>query len=79
MLAGNGFNQLNGPYDAKQIGDYTGLTPPFDFDFEHYDYWILLHFQPRRLNRAGYRWRARHGLFFPLRYLGSVCRMNSAR
>lgn len=23
---------LNGPYDAKRIGDYTGLTPPFDFD-----------------------------------------------
>ena len=20
------------PYDAKVIGDYTGLTPPFDFD-----------------------------------------------
>jgi outer membrane protein assembly factor BamB len=28
---GNGFNELNGPYDAKQIGDFTGLTPPFDF------------------------------------------------
>ena len=28
-LAGDGFNQLNGPYDAKQIGDFTGLTPPF--------------------------------------------------
>ncbi|MFC3652921.1 hypothetical protein ACFONN_15290 [Dyella humi] len=27
---GDGFNQLNGPYDAKQIGDFTGLTPPFD-------------------------------------------------
>lgn len=26
---GNGFNQLNGPYDAKVIGDFTGLTPPF--------------------------------------------------
>jgi hypothetical protein len=25
---GNGFNQLNGPYDAKVVGDYTGLTPP---------------------------------------------------
>lgn len=25
---GNGFNQLNAPYDAKVIGDYTGLTPP---------------------------------------------------
>jgi hypothetical protein len=24
--------QLNGPYDAKQIGDFTGLTPPVDFD-----------------------------------------------
>ncbi len=23
---------LNSPYDAKQIGDYTGLTPPFGFD-----------------------------------------------
>jgi hypothetical protein len=22
---------LNGPYDAKSIGDYTGLTPPFGF------------------------------------------------
>jgi len=29
---GNGFNLLNGPYDAKQIGDYTGLTPPHEFD-----------------------------------------------
>jgi hypothetical protein len=28
-MAGDGFNQLNGPYDAKQIGDFTGLTPPF--------------------------------------------------
>jgi hypothetical protein len=28
-VGGNGFNQLNGPYDAKQIGDFTGLTPPF--------------------------------------------------
>jgi len=25
---------LNGPYDAKVIGDYTGLTPPFDFDHD---------------------------------------------
>ena len=31
-VPGNGFNQLNGPYDAKAIGDFTGLTPPFDFD-----------------------------------------------
>jgi hypothetical protein len=33
-VGGNGFNQLNGPYDAKQIGDYTGLTPPFDLDHD---------------------------------------------
>jgi hypothetical protein len=26
-----GFNRLNGPYDAKVIGDYTGLTPPNGF------------------------------------------------
>jgi hypothetical protein len=31
-VMGNGFNRLNGPYDAKKIGDFTGLTPPFDFD-----------------------------------------------
>jgi hypothetical protein len=30
-VPGNGFNQLNGPYDAKVIGDFTGLTPPFEF------------------------------------------------
>jgi hypothetical protein len=24
---------LNSPYDAKRIGDYTGLTPPFDDEF----------------------------------------------
>ena len=29
-MPGNGFDQLNAPYDAKVIGDYTGLTPPFD-------------------------------------------------
>lgn len=28
-VAGNTFDKLNGPYDAKRIGDYTGLTPPF--------------------------------------------------
>jgi hypothetical protein len=28
-VLGDGFNELNGPYDAKQIGDFTGLTPPF--------------------------------------------------
>jgi outer membrane protein assembly factor BamB len=28
-VPGDGFNELNGPYDAKEIGDFTGLTPPF--------------------------------------------------
>jgi hypothetical protein len=28
---GNGLNLLNAPYDAKVIGDFTGLTPPFGF------------------------------------------------
>jgi hypothetical protein len=23
---------LNSPYDAKRIGDYTGITPPFSFE-----------------------------------------------
>ena len=27
-VAGTGFDELNGPYDAKVVGDYTGLTPP---------------------------------------------------
>jgi hypothetical protein len=27
-VAGNGFNELNAPYDAKVVGDYTGLTHP---------------------------------------------------
>jgi hypothetical protein len=27
-MSGNGPGQCNGPYDAKAIGDYTGLTPP---------------------------------------------------
>jgi hypothetical protein len=27
-VAGEDFNQFNGPYDAKQIGDFKGLTPP---------------------------------------------------
>lgn len=26
-VSGMGFNQLNAPYDAKVVGDYTGLTP----------------------------------------------------
>ncbi len=34
-VPGSGFNQLNGPYDAKVIGDFTGLSPPFDFDDSH--------------------------------------------
>jgi hypothetical protein len=25
-------NGLYAPYDAKVVGDYTGLTPPFGFD-----------------------------------------------
>jgi hypothetical protein len=28
---GKGHDQLNAPYDAKVVGDYTGLTPPPDF------------------------------------------------
>lgn len=28
-VAGNGPNQLNAPYDAKVIGDFTGLSFPF--------------------------------------------------
>jgi hypothetical protein len=32
---GNGFNQLNAPYDAKVVGDYTGLTPPHGPRGEH--------------------------------------------
>jgi hypothetical protein len=27
-VPGNGFNMLNGPYDAKVVGDYFGLTHP---------------------------------------------------
>jgi len=27
-VSGDTFNRLNGPYDAKQIGDFTGITPP---------------------------------------------------
>jgi len=27
-LPGNTFDRLWGPYDAKVVGDYTGLTPP---------------------------------------------------
>ena len=28
---------LNSPYDAKRIGDFTGLTPPFDHDHDSDD------------------------------------------
>ena len=31
-VAGNGFDMLNGPYDAKVNGDYTGITPPKHHD-----------------------------------------------
>jgi outer membrane protein assembly factor BamB len=27
-VVGSGFDELNAPYDAKVVGDYTGLTPP---------------------------------------------------
>jgi len=27
-VGGSGFDELNGPYDAKVVGDFTGLTPP---------------------------------------------------
>jgi hypothetical protein len=27
-VVGNGFNELNAPYDAKVVGDYSGLTAP---------------------------------------------------
>jgi hypothetical protein len=30
-VTGKSFDQLNAPYDAKVIDDYTGLTPPFSF------------------------------------------------
>ena len=33
-VAGDSFDMLNGPYDAKVVGDYTGLTPPFSEDEE---------------------------------------------
>lgn len=33
-MPGNGFDRLNGPYDAKARGDFTGLTPPLEFDGE---------------------------------------------
>ena len=36
-VIGNGFNRLDGPYDAKVVGDYTGLTPPVDTDNDRDD------------------------------------------
>jgi hypothetical protein len=33
-VAGAGATMLNAPYDAKVIGDYTGLTPPFSEEDE---------------------------------------------
>jgi hypothetical protein len=30
-------NGLYSPYDAKVVGDYTGLTPPFEFQRHHRD------------------------------------------
>jgi hypothetical protein len=32
QVDGHGFDRLNAPYDAKVIGDFTGLTPPFGFE-----------------------------------------------
>jgi hypothetical protein len=32
LTPGVGFDRLNAPYDAKVVGDYTGLTPPFEDD-----------------------------------------------
>lgn len=31
-VPGAGYDFLNGPYDAKVVGDFTGLTPPFAMD-----------------------------------------------
>ncbi len=28
-VVGNGQNELNAPYDAKEVDDFTGITPPF--------------------------------------------------
>jgi outer membrane protein assembly factor BamB len=30
-VPGNGFDMLNAPYDAKVVGDYTGITPPMGY------------------------------------------------
>ena len=34
---GNGFDELNGPYDAKVVGDFTGLTRPPKFDEDEHE------------------------------------------
>jgi outer membrane protein assembly factor BamB len=34
-VTGASAGKLNAPYDAKQIGDYTGLTPPAGFESEN--------------------------------------------
>jgi outer membrane protein assembly factor BamB len=34
---GNGFDELNGPYDAKVVGDFTGLTRPPKLDDDELD------------------------------------------
>jgi hypothetical protein len=31
----NTTGDLNAPYDAKEIGDYVGITPPFGDFFDH--------------------------------------------
>jgi outer membrane protein assembly factor BamB len=33
-VVGKGLGQLNAPYDAKEIGDYVGITPPFGAFFQ---------------------------------------------
>jgi hypothetical protein len=33
-VAGSSVDKLNAPYDAKVVGDYTGLTPSFGIPFE---------------------------------------------
>ena len=37
-VIGKTFNLLNGPYDAKVVGDFTGLTPPFNDDDNDHDH-----------------------------------------
>ena len=37
-VLGAGFNQLNWPYDAKLIGEYVGITPPFGAFFRSLDH-----------------------------------------